>query len=153
ADALAAHRKASRTSGARLAEAWVNVAGTDAATMNAAYGQVRLPSGTRDLTNAMLVELFTSATSTGASAQFATILKNEALDLAPAGPPRQRGPPAGGATPRGYDLHGGEISDGPPLYTATARMAGALAWLLGKMPDPQTPGRTMLDRTLFVTIT
>src|SRR5262249_19733130 len=82
-------------------------------------------------------------------------LKSAAFDTALAVRLLQLGAPAIGLTwtNSGYDLHFGEHIDGPPLYEATGRMLGSLAWLLAKMPDPEVRGASMLDATLIVTIT
>jgi hypothetical protein len=151
ADALASHRRASRTTGARLAEPWVNVGAAEA--RSAAFGHVLLPSGTVDLTSGMLVDLFTAAVDPAAGPVFATLLKGAAVDFALAVRLLQLGAPGVGLTVAGFDLHSGEATDGPPLYRSSARFAATLAWLLGRIPDPVIPGRTLLDTTLVVTVT
>ncbi len=159
AQAFAAHRRAARQVGGQLAQPWVNVGDTTTAGRSASFGNVNFNGGQVALTNQMLYDLFTAALGPGSDvdpAQLAThpaysVAMNAALAIRL----MQLGSPAlglefGSGT---FDLHSGEKEMGPVLYRFAGRLLASLNWLLKRMPDPSTPGKTMFDTTLIVTIT
>ncbi|HEU5056028.1 MAG TPA: DUF1501 domain-containing protein, partial [Kofleriaceae bacterium] len=104
------------------------------------------------LTNAMLYELATRAL--GPQAEYegdptGSEHFDTAVNAALAVRLLQLGSPAVTLEIADFDLHSGERTDGPALYSFLGRLWASLGWLLARIPDPA--GGTMLDSTLVVT--
>jgi uncharacterized protein (DUF1501 family) len=149
-DAHAVHRRTVLSIGQRLGEPDLQVA--DAEALGAALGEVALDGGAVPLTNAMLYELTTRALgplpdydgdATG------SMYFDNAVNAALAVRLLQLGSPAVALEIPDFDLHSGERSDGPPLYSFLGRLWASLGWLLARIPDPD--GGTLLDSTLVLT--
>ena len=157
ADAFAAHRRASRQVGATLAQPWVNVGNTAANFRSATYGKVTLGGSSVDLSNQMLFDLFTAALGIGTDVAANQLTQHPAYDAAINAALSirllQMGSPALGLEFGSFDLHSGEKEMGPVLYRFAGRLLSTLAWLLQRMPDPSTPGKSMFDTTMILTIT
>jgi uncharacterized protein (DUF1501 family) len=151
---FASHRRAARTIGEKLAAPFVNVARGDAVT--ASLGTVEIGAGGSQvpLTNAMLRELFVRALGVDPASGNAEIDPNypSAIDAATAVRLLQFGSPAVALEIGSFDFHSGERRDGPPLYRFIGRLWATLYWLLSRIPDVTSPGASMLDTTLVVTM-
>lgn len=149
-EVFAAHRRASRQIGARLAEPWVNVGNPSQAYRDAAQGSVLLPTGTAPLTNAMLHELFAKTVGTPEpenASSYSTAL-NAALALRLF----QLGSPAICLEVGDFDFHSEERTQAPELYTFLGRLLATLNWVMKRIPDPVDPNRTLYDTTLVITM-
>jgi uncharacterized protein (DUF1501 family) len=149
-DAHAIHRRTARSIGRRLGEPDLRIA--DAGDVDAALGEVALDGGAAPLTNAMLYELTTRAL--GPQAEYegdptGSEHFDTAVNAALAVRLLQLGSPAVTLEIADFDLHSGERTAGPALYSMLGRLWASLGWLLARIPDPA--GGTMLDSTLVVT--
>jgi hypothetical protein len=147
------HRQANRRIGARLAEHWLNIENADPTFRGAAQGQVLLNEQPADLTNQMLYELMVLALGPDSQAvptqhPYYSSAINAGLGVRLL----QLGAPAVVVEVATFDLHSNERQMGPPLYRFLGRLWATLNWLLGRMPDPEVPGKTMLDTTLVTTM-
>ncbi|MEI8258397.1 MAG: DUF1501 domain-containing protein, partial [Deltaproteobacteria bacterium] len=123
-------------------------------------GAVNTDAGVVPLTNAMLFELFTRALGSDpmldGSLPYANPNSNEffrtAMDIALAVRLLQLGSPAIAVEMGGFDTHSGERRDAPARFRFVGRMWATLQFLLSRMPEPGEPGKTMLDRTLVLTM-
>ncbi len=152
----AGDREARRRVGERLTASWIDVSQND----TAAHGAVNTDAGVVPLTNAMLFELFTRALGSdpalGGSLPYANPNGNEffrtAMDAALAVRLLQLGSPAIALEMGGFDTHSGERRDAPARFRFVGRLWATLQFLLSHMPEPGEPGKTMLDRTLVLTM-
>jgi uncharacterized protein (DUF1501 family) len=153
AEVFATHRRASRTVGEQLAQGFLKV--TDPENAAAAAGTVLAGDGSSvPLTNLMLSELFTRAATGGAPAAELggeDEMSTAAMDIATAVRLLQLGSKAVAVELGFFDYHSDERRGAVPLYRFLGRAIAALEWLLSRIPDPEVPGVSMLDRTLVLT--
>lgn len=135
----AAHKRAARTIGARLAQPDVAVGTED----EAALGTVRLTTGDVPLTNAMLRDAMLACA--GANADTSP-LRTTAIDAALAVRLLQLGSPAVVLEVADFDFHSAERTEGPAVYGFLGRLWAALGFMLSRIPDPD--GGTLLDNTI-----
>jgi uncharacterized protein (DUF1501 family) len=112
----------------------------------AARGELRLGSASIPLTNDLLAQILAVP---GPYAGFGG--SDAAQNLMLAFRLLQLGSPAVSVTVPGFDMHSGELEQAPGIYGGLGRMWAALHFLLQHVPDPTSPGASMLDRTLVVT--
>jgi hypothetical protein len=142
ASTFGAHRIGSRVIGARLAQP--DMALANANTRAESFGTVTLPTNqTVPLENGMLYDLFTRCSGEP--------YLNSGINAALAIRLLQLGSPAVTLDLPSFDLHSGERTAAPPLYTYLGRLWAALRWLLPRIPDPSGEG-SMFDRTLVLTM-
>jgi uncharacterized protein (DUF1501 family) len=143
AETHAAHKRAARTIGARLAQPDLAVGSEadDAATL----GTVRLASGEVPLTNLMLREAMLACAGTATDA-YGTPLSTIATDAALAVRLLQLGSPAVVLEVADFDFHSAERTQGPAVYGFLGRLWAALGFILSRIPDPA--GGTLLDHTV-----
>lgn len=142
--------------GDRLTASWIDVSQND----TAARGAVQTAAGLAPLTNAMLYEAFVRSLGPDPAADGMRPYQNPndsdffrtAMDLALAIRLLQLGSPAVTVEMGGFDTHSGERRDAPARFRFVGRAWATLHWLLSRMPEPGEPGRSMLDRTLVVTM-
>jgi hypothetical protein len=149
-EVFAAHRRASRQIGSRLAEPWVNVGNATQAYRDAAFGSVKLANGEVPLTNSMLHELFTK--SLGSPEPENTNYYPTALNGALALRLLQLGAPAICLEVGDFDFHSEERTQAPELYTFLGRLWATLNWAMKRIPDPLDPSRSLYDTTLILTM-
>ena len=144
-EGFTAHRRTNRVIGARLAEPWVHV---ETGAAEASYGAVSLAGGEVPLTNAMLYELAQLVAPTGG---YGMSYFEDALNWMLAVRLLQLGSPAVAIETAGFDLHSGEATEAPLLYSTLGRLWATLGWLLARIPEADGEG-SMLDHTLVVTM-
>ncbi|MBL8679907.1 MAG: DUF1501 domain-containing protein [Myxococcales bacterium] len=152
----AADREGRRRVGERLTADWIDVRQTP----NEARGAVMTDSGLAPLTNGMLHELFSLALGPDPDGATPVPYQNpresgfyrSAMDFALAVRLLQLGSPAIVVEMGGFDTHSGERRDAPSRFRFVGRIWSTLQWLLSRMPEPGEPGKSMLDRTLVLTM-
>jgi hypothetical protein len=152
----AADREARRRVGERLTADWIDVRERD----DEARGAVMTDSGLAPLTNGMMHELFSLALGPDPDGAMPGPYQNpresgfyrSAMDFALAVRLLQLGSPSIVVEMGGFDTHSGERRDAPARFRFIGRIWSTLQWLLSRMPEPGEPGKSMLDRTLVLTM-
>jgi hypothetical protein len=151
ANVFALHRRTAHGIGGTLAQSFVNVA--NPGSRNGAYLQADVSPSISgqlvSLTNQMLYDAFTSAL--GATDPTAHPSFSTAMNAAIAVRLLQLGSRAIALNVGSFDAHSGE-RDYRYLYAFLGRLWGALAFVLGRVPDPAAPGHSLLDTTLVCTM-
>lgn len=149
-------REGRRRVGERLTAEWIDVRERD----DVARGAVQTDSGLAPLTNGMLHELFSLALGPDPESAMPMPYQNprengfyrSAMDFALAIRLLQLGSPSIVVEMGGFDTHSGERRDAPARFRFLGRIWSTLQWLLSRMPEPGEPGKSMLDRTLVLTM-
>jgi hypothetical protein len=151
AQVFALQRQTSHAVGGTLAQSFVNVANPSA--LSASYLTADVSPGKTGqmvpLTNQMLYDAFTNTLGTMAPSSNPNL--NTAMNAAIAVRLLQLGSRAIVLDVGNYDAHSGEVAY-RPVYALLGRLWGALAFVLGRVPDPGAPGHSLLDTTLVCTM-
>lgn len=155
-DTYAGDREARRRVGERLTAPWIDPSRDN----DEARGAVMTDAGLKPLSNAMMRELFLLALGPDPNNQMmgpydnpgASEFGRTAMDVALAIRLLQLGSPAIAVEMGGFDTHSGERRDAPARFRFVGRLWATLHFLLSRMPEPGEPGKTMLDRTLIITM-
>jgi hypothetical protein len=153
ADVFALHRRTAHSIGGILAQPFVNVASPSAGSLSSSYLTADVSPGKTGqmvpLTNRMLYDAFTNALGTDNPTQHPSF--QTAMNAAIAVRLLQLGSRAIALNIGTFDAHSGEVTF-RSLYAFLGRLWGALAFVLGRVPDPGAPGHSLLDTTLVCTM-